>query len=128
MSYALAMSGSVGTDPATITDSAALMASIDLTFQATYDGVIPGGLTINSPSPGNFQIGLGAMVAVRAIAIRAVDGQSLVVLLTSAAGTDQAIPVSDLLVVRAQNPNDKFTAVKIQGVGRVEWIIAGNNS
>jgi hypothetical protein len=128
MSYALAMSGAVGSDPATITDSAALMQSIDLAFQATYDGVLAGAQTINGTDGSPFVPALGSMVAVRAIAVRAVDGQSLVVKLTSAAGVDQAIPVSDLILVRAQNAADKFTAIKIVGAGRVEWLLAGNNS
>lgn len=128
MSYAIEMSGKVGSDPARITDSAALMQSIDLAFQAIYDGVIGGSQTINASSGSPFTPALGAMVAVRAIAVRAVDGQSLVVKLSSAAGADQAIPVSDLMLVRAQNPGDQFTAVKIIGAGRIELLIAGNNA
>jgi hypothetical protein len=125
MSYALAMSGTVGTDPATTSESAALIAAINLNFQQTYDNVLPGGLTLTSAE---FPISLGAMTAVRAIAIRAVDGQSLVVKVSSAAGANQLLAVSDLLVIRAQNTADKYTAISITGAGRVEWIIAGNNT
>lgn len=126
--YALAMSGAVGSDPAKITDSAALMQSIDLAFNATFDNVIGGAQTINASSGSPFVPALGAMLAVRAIAVRAVDGQSLVVKLTSAAGTDQAIPVSDLVLVRAKNTGDQFTAIKIIGAGRIEYLLAGNNA
>src|SRR4051812_6500819 len=117
MSYALAMSGAVGSDPCKITDSAALSQAIDLAFQQTYDAVFADGLPIASTLIAPFVPALGAVAAVRAIAIRAVDGQSLVVLLTSAAGVDQKIPVSDLLLVRAQNTGDQFTAIKIVGTG-----------
>jgi hypothetical protein len=126
--YAIAMSGKIGSDPTPITDSCSLMQSIDLAFNATYDGVIGGALTINASDGSPFVPALGAIVAVRAVAVRAVDGQSLVVKLTSAAGIDQAIPVSDLMLVRAQNANDQFTAIKIVGVGRIELLLAGNNA
>lgn len=128
MAYDIAMSGSVGSSPTPLTDSSALMQSIDLAFQATYDGVIGGALAINGTTGSPYVPALGSIVAARAIAIRAVDGQSLVVKLTSGAGADQAIPVSDLLLVRAQNAGDQFTAIKVIGQGRIELLIGGNNS
>lgn len=122
--YALTMAGTIGSDPTKVTDASALIQAIDLAFQAVYDSVQGGALSIS----GTFIPSLGSIAKVRAIAIRAVDGQSLVVKLTSAAGTDQAIPVSDLLLLRAQNVGDEITAVKIVGSGRLEFLIAGNVS
>lgn len=128
MSYALAMSGSIGTDPSSVTDAqTALCQAINLAFQQLYDGAFSAGVPIASTNLDPFEPDLGAIVAVRAIAVRALDGQSLVVKLTSAVGgTDQALPVSDLLVVRAQNPGDQYTAIKIVGTGRIEYLIAGD--
>lgn len=120
------MAGSVGTDPVKPSDSAGLIQSINLAFKATYDGVTGGGLTINGTDLAPFIPALGSIAAVRALAVRAVDGQSLKLLVSSAAGADQAIPVSDLLLVRAQNTGDQLTAIKIVGTGRIELLIAGN--
>lgn len=126
--YALTMAGTIGSDPTKVTDAAALIQAIDLAFQAVYDGVQGGALTINGTNLAPFIPSLGSIAKVRAIAIRAVDGQSLVVKLSSAAGIDQAIPVSDLLLLRAQNVGDEISAIKIVGSGRVELLIAGNVS
>lgn len=126
--YALSMSGAIGSDPCTPFDSASLIKSIDLAFRATYDAVFGTGLPIAGTDLDPFTPDLGAVTAVRAIAIRAVDGQSLVVLLTSQKGTNQAFPVSDLLLLRAQNPGDEYTAVKVVGTGAIEYIIAGNRA
>lgn len=120
------MSGSVQTDPNKPTDNVGLIQSIDLAFRQTYAGVTGGGLTIDSTDIAPFVPALGAIAAVRALAIRAVDGQSLVVKLTSAVGVDQAVPVSDLLLVRAQNTGDQLTAIKVVGTGRIELLIAGD--
>src|SRR5215831_6235154 len=101
MSYTLEMNGAVGSDPTKVTDSAALSKAIDLCFRAQYDAVMGDGLPINASDGSPFVPALGAIVAVRAIAVRAVDGQSLVVKLTSAQGVDQELPVSDVLLIQA---------------------------
>ena len=125
MSFTLSMSGSVQSDPSSITDATSLLsASIDLAFKANYDASIAG----NIPIAGTFTPALGAMAKVRFLSVRAVDGQSLVASVSWAGGTNQQIPVSDLLVLRANNTNDAITAVSISGTGRIEFIIAGNKT
>lgn len=127
--YELAMSGQIGSDPSNpLSPSAALMKNIDLSFRQSYDAVFGDGIPIASTDLAPFVPALGAVVAVRAIAIRACDGQSLTVLLTSQKGIDQALPVSDLFIVRAQNSGDEFTAIKIVGSGGIEYLIAGNKT
>ena len=124
--YALAMDGSVGSDPTPTTDSAALRSAIDLSFKDTYDSAFGIGIPIAASGGSPFVPALGAITAVRAIALRSVDGASLVLKLTSAAGTDQAIPVSDVFLVQTKNAGDQFTAIKIVGTGRIELLVAGD--
>lgn len=121
--FDLKMTGSIQSDPASVADATSLLSqAIDLAFKATYDACFGA----NVPIAGTLTPALGAVTKVRAVAIRAVDGQSLVVRVSSAAGANQAIPVSDLLLLRAQNTGDELTALSITGTGRVEYIIAGN--
>ena len=128
MSYNVSMSGTVGNTPTPVTDAAALMQSLDLAFKATYDAAYAGSGSINGTSEAPFIPTLGQQItAYRAFAIRAVDGQSLLVKLSSGpGGADQVIPVSDLFLVRAQNAGDQFTVIKVIGQGRIEYLIAGN--
>jgi len=65
------------------------------------------------------------ITAVRFLALRVIGGGSLLVKLTSAAGTDQAFRVSDLLIIGAPNTGDEITAIKLTGSGDVEYIVAG---
>lgn len=127
MPYLLAMSGSIGSEGAKVVgDQTPLMKAIGLAFQATFDAVFGDGIPIASSDEAPFVPALGAVTAVRAIAIRSVDGASIVVKLTSAKGTDQEIPVSDLLVIQAKNVGDEYTAIKIVGTATVEYLLAGN--
>ncbi len=127
MSYDVSMSGTVNSTPAPPTDAAALMQTLDLAFRGTYDAAYAGAASINGTTGSPFLPNLGQQItAIRVFAVRAVDGQSLVVKLTSGAGTDQVIPVSDLLLIRAQNAGDQLTAIKIIGQGRIEYLLAGN--
>jgi hypothetical protein len=72
----------------------------------------------------NFALPLGGITAVRFLALRVIAG-SLLVKVTSAAGTDQAFRVSDLLIIGAPTAGDELTAVKLTGSGDVEFIAAG---
>lgn len=126
MAFKLSMLGSMGAEPASLTDQSGFSPAVDLEFEEVYDGVQGVALPINGTDVAPFLVPFGALTKVRAVAIRAVDGQSLVVKLTSAAGADQAVPVSGVLVVHAKNPGDQFTAVKVVGVGRIEYLVGGN--
>jgi hypothetical protein len=121
------MSGLVAADPSSPVDTSAFSPTISLDFEQKYQAVWGGGQPIDNDDGDPFIIPLGAVNRVRAIAIRAVDGQSLKVKLSSpVGGADQTIPVSDVLIVRAQNTGDHFTAVKIVGEGRVEYLVGGD--
>jgi hypothetical protein len=57
-------------------------------------------------------------------------GGSCVLLLTSAAGTDQAVPLGDAGLYLFHNPHagDEITAIKLVGTGTVSYFIAGDAS
>lgn len=126
MPFTLTTSGSVQATPSpssAVDGSALLGSSVDLASTDTFDAVFAG----NLPIAGTLALALGAVVAVRYVSVRAVDGQSLTVSITSGRGV-ALVPVSDLLVVRARNAGDEISAVSISGNGRVEYIIGGNKS
>lgn len=126
MPFTLTTSGSVQADPSpsSASDGSALLSSsIDLASSDVFDGVFAG----NVPIAGTLVFQLGAIAKVRHVSVRAVDGQSLTVSVTSGRGV-AAIPVSSLLVLRAKNDGDEITALSIAGIGRVEYIVAGNKS
>lgn len=120
------MSGRVESDPPPGRSTDALSQSVDLAFDETYDAVMAASLPIASTLLDPFVLPLGAVTKVRAVCVRVVDGASVQVLVSSAAGNDQAIPVSDLVLVRAQNDGDQLTAVKVVGTARIEYLIGGD--
>jgi hypothetical protein len=124
--FKLTMAGQVAADPATTGETSGFSPTIDLAFSEKYAAVWGGAQPIDNDALDPFVVPLGAITKVRAIALRAVDGQSLVVKLSSSAGADQALLVSDTLIVRAQNTGDHYTAVKIEGEGRIEYLLGGD--
>ena len=126
MPFTVATSGSVQATPSpssSVDGSALLSASIDLASTDTFDAVFSG----NLPIAGTLAFALGAIAKVRYVSIRAVDGESLTVSITSSRGV-ALVPVSDMLVLRAKNVGDEITALSIAGTGRVEYIVAGNKT
>lgn len=126
MPFTIITAGSVQADPSPSSnvDGSALMSqSIDLGSTETYDGLFGG----NMPIAGSLTFQLGAIAKVRYVAVRAVDGESLTVTIVSGRGT-AVIPVSDTLVLKAKNAGDEISAVTVAGTGRIEYIIAGNQS
>lgn len=126
MPFTVTTAGSIQSDPspASNTDGSALLSSsIDLGASETYDAVFSG----NLPISGSFVVALGAVTKVRYVSLRAVDFQSLTVTIVSGRGT-AVIPVSDALLLKAKNAGDEISAVTIAGTGRIEYIIAGNQS
>lgn len=99
---------------------------INTSFQATYQSTKSGRPSINAPVVPAV-LDLESVVKVRAIALR-VRGGSLKILLTSAAGVDQAIRVSDAFIWSAPSPGDEITAIKFVGVADLEYVIAGDTA
>lgn len=64
--------------------------------------------------------------AARFLAIRVLSGVSVKVKLTSAAGIDQTILVSSLLIWDAPTPGDEITSIKLVGTATLEYFLAGD--
>lgn len=105
---------------------------INTSFCATYaaqkqaqDGVL--NVLVGAP----LVLPLENITNVRVGAFQAIGG-SCTLMLTSAAGSNQAIPLSDSGIFIFHNPNvgDEFTAIKIIGAGplTVSYFIAGDAS
>ena len=107
------------------------LASFDTTFGATYATQKSGQDDIvNATLLAPFVLPLENVVKVRVLAIRT-TGNAVKMLLTSSAGTDQAIVVSSegLQVFHQPNVGDEITAVKFVGNGTtVSYFIAGDAS
>ena len=71
---------------------------------------------------------LEAIAKVRVLGLSATGGAA-VAMITTAAGTDQKIPCSGLLLWQSPLPGDEITAVKLYGASAsVEYFIAGDRS
>jgi hypothetical protein len=63
---------------------------------------------------------------VRLLAVRSLDGASVKLRATSTnGGVDQVLPMSGLAVLVQPGVGDEFTALSLQGAGRVEYLLAG---
>jgi hypothetical protein len=100
----------------------------DTSFQGTYQasktariGVV--GATDLLP----FVLSLDGIVKVRAISVKAQAGATIKIVLTSAAGTDQAFSATAFLL-HSPNSGSEFTAIKFVGTADLEILIAGDLS
>lgn len=116
--------GSVNSGPSSPTGTTNLSSFVDLAVDVVYPSAASGNVAIAGTDLDPFVI--EGFAATRVLAFRAVDGDSFVLKLTSAAGTDQEVPCSDLLVLHAPKAGDELTAIKVTGTGRVEYFVAGS--
>lgn len=104
------------------------MELLNTSFTGTYGSSKSARPTINGATDGApFILPFETITKVRVIVMR-VRGGTIRLKLTSAAGTDQVIPVSELLVWTSPNAGDEVTAIKIVGTADVEYILAGDVS
>lgn len=83
-------------------------------------------LAVASPGPAWQALPLEGVAKVRLLAVRSLDGASLLLRVTSTnGGADQVLPVSGLAILQQPGVGDEFTAVALQGTGRVEYLLAG---
>lgn len=124
MAVRLTVTGQVQAIPSP-TGASGMSASIDLAAAGQYTAQDSGSFAVNAPvTP--LLINPGGIASIRFIAIRSLDGTSLVALLSSSSGTDQAAPFSDQLLLHVPKPADPYTAVKVKGTGVIEYVIAGD--
>ena len=121
--------GNVTGRPSPTTGGPSLSDSFDTSFTGTYSSGTSKRLTvIGATDIAPFAVAMDSVAKARFIAMRIVNGASLKVLLTSAAGADQAIKVSSVLIWHSPNAGDEITAIKLVGTADIELMIAGDVS
>ena len=115
-----------GSPSGTTTGVPSLIELINTSFQSVY-----GSSKSSRPSIVGatdlipYVVALETIVKVRVIVIR-VRGGGLKMKLTSAAGVDQVIPISDIIVWHSPNAGDEITSIKLVGTADVELVLAGD--
>lgn len=121
--------GSVSGTPAQATSGVpSLQEILNTSFTSTFassKSARPAIVGATDASP--FVLALETITKVRFMAMR-VRGGTLKVVVTSAAGTDQAFNLSDVLVWHSPNSGDELTAVKLVGTADLEYVLAGDVS
>lgn len=97
-------------------------ARISVDFCQAYRSFVSGVVFIDETSLTPQEI-LG-VPAIHGLVIYVPNGESMTLLITSAAGVDQAVRVSSAFVLHS--PLDTITSVKVYGVGTIEYMLAGN--
>ena len=123
ISHAGAVTGSPTNSPCGPTLSDTLRTD----FQGTYGASKSSRLAINGATllvP--YTVAMDSVAKARFLGLRVVNGASIQVLLTTPAGTDQAINVSSLLLWHSPNSGDEITAIKLVGTADIELMIAGD--
>jgi hypothetical protein len=122
----LAIAGALSATPSLPTSAESFEDDFDLSLLAQYPNVDGGDASVASTDSVPFVLDPQGVTAIRLLALRSLDGVSLKAKVTTALGVDQVLPFSDLLVLHAPGAAPPFTAVKIVGTGRVEWLAAGD--
>jgi hypothetical protein len=81
---------------------------------------------INATDLAPFILSLGTVTKIRMLFVRVVGSGVIRLKLTSAAGADQALPLSDLIVWHAPAEGDQITAVKVVGTADLEYTVYGD--
>lgn len=123
----VSLNGAVTASPAVSSPtSPSLQDILNISTNRVYGYKTGNSTTVNNPLVGSpFVLPLSSMTKIRFFAMRAL-GNSLQVLVTSAAGTDQTFKVSDVMVWSSPNEGDQITAIKLVGVSDVEYLLAGD--
>jgi len=126
MASRLEVTGEVKLSPSTPTGPGGAYATVALdVVSRNYGAQDSGAFSVS----GTTQLSPGAVAAIRFLAIRALDGQAMVALVSSSSGgADQGFPFSDLLLLNSPSPGDPIASVKLVGAGRIEYVIAGDTT
>lgn len=116
--------GTATGSPASSSAPNSLGDQLNLGTEQTYQVTKSARPSVNSSDMSPFILSLDTIVSVFFIACR-IRG-SLKILLTSAAGDDQAFLCSDMFVWSAPQSNNAITAIKFVGTADLEVFIAGN--
>lgn len=102
----------------------------DTSFVNTYEASKDDQVDVAGVSPQTVTLPLGNVTKVRVLLAKAV-GTSVVLLLTSASGADQAVPLSagGQLLLHLPEPGDEITAIKVTATNAtVAYFLAGDHA
>lgn len=106
--------------------SPSLTDTLQIYVQAAYGSWKTGRPNISAPLIGSpFVVPLEGIAKVRFLAFKTALPMK-VLLTTPNGGADQAVPVSDELVIHAPGAGDEMTAIKVVGTGDISYVIAGD--
>lgn len=120
----LRLNGAVVVEPAVPQPGQSLVESLQLAVLRACGASKSGRPTINSTDGSPYEISLDGMTKVRFLAI--VTGVPMKLLLTTPAGTNQAIPFAGLFLLDTPAVGQEITAAKLVGSGGVQYLVAGD--
>jgi hypothetical protein len=120
------LNGAVSIAPLPCGSSQGIGDVLNLSLVATYQASKAAPLSIASTEGTPTVVALDSIVRVRFIALKVNSYSSVQMIVTSAAGATQRIPVSGLFVWYAPNAGDEITAISLVGTADVELLLAGD--
>lgn len=110
--------------------SSTLAELLPLNFCDVYASETHGIITVNSTDLAPFVLPFQGITKGRLMAFRILAGLTMKILMTTALGVN-AVPCSDLFLLRARNPDDEVTAISlVTGAQAVDvaYMLAGDQS
>lgn len=99
--------------------------ALDLGFQVRYPASDFGSPSLQATMGSPFEVAVGVMEKISLFAVKVHSGGPIFVLITTAAGVDQIIPVSESLILFNPTPGSEIVSVKLVGTAEVEYTVAG---
>ena len=120
--------GAISGQPAMVPNGPSLADTLNTSFSATYSASKASRLSVvGATDVSPYILPLDSITKVRFFALRVLNGPSIKVKLTSAAGADQA-QSGTFFLWNSPNSGDEITAIKLVGTADIELMIAGDVS
>lgn len=121
--------GAVSGQPTPVPGGPSLGDNLNTSFSGTYAASKATRLSVvNATQQAPFVVSFDSVTKARFIGIRVINGSSILALLTSPAGSAQAIKVSSMFLWHSPNSGDEITAINFVGTADLELMIAGDVS
>lgn len=121
------LTGAASIAPVAVLNGPTLADHLNISATATYQASKASPLSVSSTTEAPYTVSLDSITKVRFMILKVRSG-SVTLQLTSAAGTDQKLKVSDQIIWHAPNAGDEITAIKLVGTADVELLLAGDLS
>ena len=99
--------------------------SFDLTFKKQYLASEYGSPSLKATLGSPFIVAAGVLEKINLFAIRVRSGGPIFVMVTTAAGVDQIMPVSDSLHLHNPIAGTEITQIKVFGTAEIDYTVAG---